>query len=46
MKTTKIEWADSTASPWYGCTKVSPGCGDPSEWPADLRVRQMPGGAK
>ena len=26
MKTTKIEWADSTASPWYGCTKVSPGC--------------------
>lgn len=26
MKTTKISWADSTASPWYGCTKVSPGC--------------------
>lgn len=26
MKTTKIEWADSTASPFYGCTKVSPGC--------------------
>lgn len=24
--TTKIEWAGSTASPWYGCTKVSPGC--------------------
>lgn len=24
----KIEWLDggSTASPWYGCTKVSPGC--------------------
>lgn len=26
MKTTKIQWCDSTASPWYGCTKVSPGC--------------------
>lgn len=23
---TKISWCDSTASPWYGCTKVSPGC--------------------
>lgn len=23
---TKIEWADSTANPWIGCTKVSPGC--------------------
>lgn len=23
---TKIEWADSTWSPWRGCTKVSPGC--------------------
>lgn len=26
MKTTKIEWTDSTWSPWYGCTKCSPGC--------------------
>ncbi|MCL5098509.1 MAG: phage Gp37/Gp68 family protein [Candidatus Omnitrophica bacterium] len=23
---TKIEYADGTFSPWYGCTKVSPGC--------------------
>ena len=25
-KTTNISWADSTASPWFGCTEVSPGC--------------------
>ena len=23
---TNIEWADSTGSPWFGCTEVSPGC--------------------
>lgn len=23
---TKIEWCDRTASPWYGCQKVSPAC--------------------
>lgn len=23
---TKIEWCDSTLNPFYGCTKVSPGC--------------------
>lgn len=23
---TKIAWCDSTASPWTGCTEVSPGC--------------------
>lgn len=23
---TGIEWCDHTWSPWYGCTKVSPGC--------------------
>lgn len=23
---TKIEWANSTASPWTGCTEASPGC--------------------
>lgn len=23
---TNIEWADSTWSPWRGCTKISPGC--------------------
>ena len=23
---TKIEWCDHTFNPWYGCTKVSPGC--------------------
>lgn len=25
-ETTGIEWADATWNPWYGCTKVSPGC--------------------
>lgn len=25
-KGTKIEWADHTFNPWWGCTKVSPGC--------------------
>lgn len=25
-KGTKIEWADHTWNPWYGCTKVSTGC--------------------
>lgn len=24
--TTRIEWADSTANLWIGCTKISPGC--------------------
>lgn len=24
--TTKIEWTDTTGSPWLGCTKVSEGC--------------------
>ncbi|HEU02502.1 hypothetical protein LCGC14_0273910 [marine sediment metagenome] len=23
---TKIEWADSTFNPWWGCTKISPAC--------------------
>lgn len=23
---TNIEWANHTASPWFGCSKVSPGC--------------------
>lgn len=23
---TKIEWADHTFNPWWGCTKVGPGC--------------------
>lgn len=23
---TKIEWADHTFNPWWGCTKISPGC--------------------
>ncbi len=22
----KIEWTDHTFNPWWGCTKVSPGC--------------------
>lgn len=25
-ETTGIQWCDSTISPWFGCTKVSPGC--------------------
>lgn len=25
-ETTAIEWTDKTWNPWYGCTKVSPGC--------------------
>lgn len=25
-ETTEIGWTDSTASPWFGCTEVSPGC--------------------
>lgn len=26
MDDTKIEWADDTANPWWGCTKASPAC--------------------
>jgi protein gp37 len=26
MKNSKIEWTDHTFNPWWGCTKVSPGC--------------------
>lgn len=26
MENTKIEWAEDTWNPWYGCQKVSPGC--------------------
>jgi len=26
MQATKIEWCDHTFNPWWGCTKVSPGC--------------------
>lgn len=25
-RTTKIQWTDHTFNPWWGCTKVSPGC--------------------
>ena len=25
-ETTRIGWTDKTWNPWYGCTKVSPGC--------------------
>ena len=26
MKKTGISWTDHTFNPWWGCTKVSPGC--------------------
>ncbi len=26
MKNSNIEWTDHTFSPWWGCTRVSPGC--------------------
>ena len=26
MSETKIEWCDYTFNPWWGCTRVSPGC--------------------
>lgn len=26
IQKTKIQWADATWNPWYGCIKVSPGC--------------------
>jgi protein gp37 len=25
-ETTRIEWADATFNPWWGCEKVSPAC--------------------
>ena len=25
-KTTEIAWTDSTFNPWWGCTKIAPGC--------------------
>jgi protein gp37 len=25
-KRSKIEWTHATFNPWWGCTKVSPGC--------------------
>ena len=25
-ETTEISWTDSTFNPWWGCTKISPGC--------------------
>lgn len=48
---TGIAWTEKTWNPFQGCHKVSPGCllpmkhhkgGKPSEWPQDLRVREMP----
>ena len=26
MKDTKIEWADDTVNPWWGCERISPAC--------------------
>lgn len=25
-ETTAIKWTDHTFNPWWGCTRVSPGC--------------------
>lgn len=43
---TNIEWADSTANLWIGCTKVSPGCDNcyaERDW--DLRKHRVEWGA-
>ena len=38
---TKIEWADHTFNPWYGCTKVGPGC---DHCYAEARNKRFSGG--
>lgn len=40
----KIEWTDSTFSPWIGCTKVSPACDHCyAEAQMDTRLGSAPG---
>lgn len=34
MAATKIEWADWTWNPWWGCTEISPECGEDGGGPA------------
>src|SRR5215831_15199201 len=50
-ETTDIEWADSTFNPWFGCTKISPGCDKcyaekkthGKGWGNQPRIRTTPG---
>jgi hypothetical protein len=46
MAETKIEWCDFTFNPWYGCTKVSPGCDHCyAEHMMDTRMHKVKWGA-
>jgi protein gp37 len=40
--TTGIEWTDKTWNPWYGCTKVSPGCAHCYMFREQTRYRGTP----
>lgn len=40
--TTGIEWTDKTWNPWYGCTKVSPGCARCYMYREQTRYRGTP----
>ena len=43
--TTRIQWCDHTASPWYGCTEVSSGCANCyARTLAQCRMRKLTGG--
>jgi len=46
MKHTKISWADSTWNPWWGCTKVSPGCANCYAWSQTHHFNQCEWGDK
>lgn len=41
-ETTGIEWTDRTWNPWYGCTKVSPGCAHCYMFREQTRYRGTP----
>lgn len=40
MENTKIEWADHTFNPWWGCQKVSPACDNCYAEAIDRRLHQ------
>lgn len=42
---TRIEWADSTFNPWWGCQNVSPGCDHCYAEAFNARVKYADGGA-